>query len=862
MNAPDATASPASIAWWLRLHRALMPDYNRKTAVYWWAVVALGAASVGLSLIRVAALPAGATLQLAVGIAVAMIAGAFPVKIPRSKSSFAAGEIFIFLLLLMHGPAAAALASAGEAGVGAMRTSTRWTSRIASPLMAALSMFVAGTLFTALTATLKSQHLYNEGVLLISSVLFAVLYFLLNTLLVTLVVFLKRSQMIVWSEWVGSFGWVGIAYAGTASVATLLYLVFARFGVAVLLAATPIIAMLMTTLHYYFRQQEVAEHSRKTRLEAAEREAAQAARHACELQESERRFHSAFTHASIGMALVTVDGEVLQANEALSRLLGYATGDIIGRRLPEFAIAEETGLLNERLAWVLERGAEDTSVELRWRHRNGGEVWVSLHCSLFSDFKSSAPCLIVQAQDVTARRSAENRLQHIAYHDGLTNLPNRSRFNERLQQAIERSHIGARHQFAVMFLDFDRFKIINDSLGHRAGDEFLVQVSRCILDQVREQDLVARLGGDEFAILMNDIQDPQQAMALADRLLRELRTPFLISGSEISISASIGITFSCFGYRVPGDVLRDADLAMYRAKTQGKARYAVFDASLHEQVTRQLHLENDLRRAIETGQLTLAYQPIFRLSDGKLAGCEALTRWNHPTHGAIQPKTFIPIAEESGLIGQISMWAAERSCQQLRAWRDSKPELGSLTMHVNISGNDLCQKTFAEQVTRTLRESGISPSQLTLEVTESILMDRLESARDTMSYLRNQGVAISIDDFGTGYSSLSYLSSLPISSLKIDASFVQKLEASANETEVVRAIVMLGRSLKKSVIAEGIETAAQLTLLRDLGCELGQGFHLAMPLTGSQMENLPSSNAAVRAALDRGGEARIVPLFA
>ena len=300
MSASDATTSPASIAWWLRLHRALMPDYNRKTAVYWWAVVALGAASVGLSLIRVAALPAGATLQLAVGIAVAMIAGAFPVKIPRSKSSFAAGEIFIFLLLLMHGPAAAALASAGEAGVGAMRTSTRWTSRIASPLMAALSMFVAGTLFTALTATLKSQHLYNEGVLLISSVLFAVLYFLLNTLLVTLVVFLKRSQMIVWSEWVGSFGWVGIAYAGTASVATLLYLVFARFGVAVLLAATPIIAMLMTTLHYYFRQQEVAEHSRKTRLEAAEREAAQAARHACELQESERRFHSAFTHASIG----------------------------------------------------------------------------------------------------------------------------------------------------------------------------------------------------------------------------------------------------------------------------------------------------------------------------------------------------------------------------------------------------------------------------------------------------------------------------------------------------------------------------------------------------------------------------------
>jgi len=862
MSVPDATVSHPETAWWLRLHRALMPDYNRKAAVYWWTVVALGAASAGFSLMQVAALPAGATVRIAVGIAVAMIAGAFPVKIPRSKSSFAAGEIFIFLLLLMHGPAAAALASAGEACVGAIRTSTRWTSRIASPMMAALSMFVAGTLFAVLTATLKSRGLYNEGVLLFSSVLFAVLYFLLNTLLVTMVVFLKRSQMIVWSEWVGSFGWVGIAYAGTASVATLLYLVFERFGVGVLLAATPIIAMLLTTLHYYFRQQEAVEQSRRSRLEAAEREAAQAAKHACELQESERRFHSAFTHASIGMALVAVDGEVLQVNEALSRLLGYGSREIIGRRLHDFAVEGETALFDDRLAWVVQQGAEETSVELRWRHRGGDEVWVALHCSLFSDFKSSAPCLIVQAQDVTARRRAENRLQHIAYHDGLTDLPNRSRFNERLQQAIERSHSGARHHFAVMFLDFDRFKIINDSLGHRAGDEFLVQVSRRILERVREGDLVARLGGDEFAILMTDLEDQVQATALADRLQRVLRAPFLISGSEISITASIGITFSSFGYRAPGDVLRDADLAMYRAKTQGKARYAVFDTSLHAQVTRQLHLENDLRRAIDTDQLTLAYQPIFRLSDGKLAGCEALTRWNHPTHGTIHPKTFIPIAEESGLIGRISLWAAEHSCQQLRTWRDHNPEFSDLTMHVNISGNDLCQMAFAEQVTRVLMQSGIPPHHLTLEITENILMDRLESARETMSYLRNQGVAISVDDFGTGYSSLSYLSSLPISSLKIDASFVQKLEANTSDTEVVRAIVMLGHSLKKTVIAEGIETPAQLKLLRDLGCELGQGFHLAEPLTGAQIERLTGASSAVRDMLDRVGDAKIVPLFA
>ena len=862
MSTPDAASIAPPPAWHLRLHRALMPDYNRKATAYWWTMVGLGTAALLYSIRTVAALPADMLLQVLIGVAITMLAGISPVKIPRSKNSFAAGEIFIFLLLLMNGPAAAVLASAGEAGVGALRTSTRWTSHIASPAMAALAIFIAGSLFDLLIDTLRLYGLYNEGVLLCASMLFAILYFTLNTLFVTMVVYLKRNQKLVWREWLASFGWVGIAYAGSASVAALLFLTFQQFGLGVLLAATPIIAMLLTTLHYYFRQQEADEASRKGRVEAAEREAAQAARHASELQESERRFHSAFTHASIGMALVAVDGEVLQINAALSALLGYGDGEIIGRRLREFVAAEDVQLLDERLARVVEHEVDRMSAELRCRHRNGDEVWASLHCAFFSDFKSSAPCLIVQAQDVTARRSAETRLHHIAYHDGLTNLPNRTRFNESLQQAIERNHGGARHAFAVLFLDFDRFKIVNDSLGHRAGDQFLVRVARRILEQVRSDDVVARLGGDEFAILMNDIAGEQPAIALAERLQQALRTPFLINGSEISTSASIGITFSGFGYRTPDDVLRDADIAMYKAKAQGKARYAVFDASLHAQVTEQLHLENDLRRTIENEQLELVYQPIFRLADGKLTGCEALVRWNHPVRGTIAPKIFIPLAEESGLIFQISNWALEQGCQQLRIWRERNPALADITLHVNISGYDLCQKTFAERVTRTLLQTGVSPHQLTLEITESVLMDRLESARETMAYLRDLGVALSVDDFGTGYSSLSYLSSLPISSLKIDASFVQKLQANVSDTEVVRAIVMLGRSLKKSVIAEGIETPAQLQQLRELGCELGQGFHLAKPLTGAHMVLVPAATDALREVVDRAGEAKVIPLFA
>jgi diguanylate cyclase (GGDEF)-like protein/PAS domain S-box-containing protein len=850
------------MAWTLRLHRALMPDYNRKATAYWWSAVPLGAVSVLYGLAQIAVLPPGARSQVAVGVAAALIAGFFPVKIPGSKNSFAAGEIFIFLLLLMHGPAAAALASAAEAAVGAARTSTRWTSRIASPMMASLAMWVCGALFETLTAALKSVSAYGAGVLLVSSMLFALLYFVLNTFLLTLVVFLKRNKTIVWSEWFGSFAWVGIAYAGAASVAALLFLVFERFGVTVLLAAVPIIAMLISTLHYHFGQLEAMEQSRRGRVEAAEREAMQAAAHAAELQESERRFHSAFTHASIGMALVAVDGTVLQANEALSRLLGCAGYEIVGRALREFAVPDHAAVLDQRLDRVVERRTEAAPVELRCHKSDGGEVWVSLHCAIFSDVKSSAPCLIVQVQDVTARRSAESRLQHIAYHDGLTSMPNRSRFDDILREAIDRRNCDARYHFAVMFIDFDRFKIINDSLGHRAGDEFLVQVSQRIRAHVRSNDTVARLGGDEFAVLVDSIDEPQQVMTLAERLLQVVRLPFMLAGSEISPSASIGITLSDFGYQTPDEVLRDADIAMYEAKTQGRARYAVFDGSQHVQVARQLYLENELRRALDNGQLTFVYQPIYSLADGRLAGCEALSRWLHPVEGEIPPSTFIPIAEESGLIGRISISAIEHSCQQLRTWRERNPRLADLRMHVNISGSDLCQKAFAEHVTRTLLRSGISPQQLTLEITESILMDRLESAREMMNYLRNQGVALSVDDFGTGYSSLSSLSSLPISSLKIDASFVQKLETSASEPEVVRAIVMLGRSLKKSVIAEGIETAGQLQLLRGLGCELGQGFHLSRPLNAAQVEDLPSMSSVVRALLDGTGEGNVVPLFA
>jgi diguanylate cyclase (GGDEF)-like protein/PAS domain S-box-containing protein len=842
----SAPSASLSARWWARLHRALMPDYNRKAAVYWWSVVTLGVATLIYALLRVATLPLEAVIQVVIGVAITMLAGLFPVRIPRSKNSFAAGEIFIFLLLLMHGPAAATVASACEACVGSWRTSSRWTSRIASPAMAAVAMFLTGSLLNVLAATMKSHELLGEGALLALSMLFAVIYFLVNTLLVTLVPHLKRNQPLVLREWLGSFGWVAIAYAGSASVAALLFLTFQQVGLGVLLAAAPIIAMLLATLHFYFRQQETDEQVRRARVEAAEREAAQAARHVEQLAESERRFHSAFTHASIGMALVSVSGAVLQVNRALCTLLGHDESDVVGHRFAEFLFAEDAGILQEQIARVTKHDVESMSVELRCRHRRGREVWVSLHCGFFSGTDVGEACLILQVQDITARRRAEGRLQHIAYHDGLTDLANRSRFNECLMQAIDRCEEHPRCQFAVMYLDFDRFKLINDSLGHGAGDEFLVKVARRIQEHVRPTDIVARLGGDEFAILAENVVDEAHVVVLAERLQEVLRKPFLISGTEIATSASIGITFSRLGYRTPDEVLRDADIAMYHAKACGKARYAIFDACLRDQVTDQLHLEGDLRRALEsgTGGLSISYQPIYRLATNELVAFEALARWNHPERGPVDPTVFIPIAEESGLIVQLTYWVIEESCRQLKAWQLRGSKFADLRMHVNISGFGLAQTAFVNSVTRTLLTAGVQPRHLTLEITESTLMAHLENAVDTMTQLRELGIGLSVDDFGTGYSSLNYLSSLPINSLKIDRSFVEQLQASVPNSEIVRAVVTLGGSLGKSVIAEGIETPAQLQRLREVGCEYGQGFLLARPLPAAQSDALFEARAA------------------
>ncbi|HSW23305.1 MAG TPA: diguanylate cyclase, partial [Burkholderiaceae bacterium] len=702
----DAPRTP----WWAALHTALMPDYNRKAAAYWWFMALLGLCSLGLALHHLAALPPAAQAQVAIGCAVAMLAGLYPVRIPGSKNSFAAGEIFIFLLLLMHGPSAAVLAAAGEALVGSMRSSKRWTSRLVSPALAAIAMGVAGNTLHAALQGLRALGMLNEVVLLVVAMTFAIGYFLLNTSLITVIPHLKRNEPMRLSTLMG-FGWVGITYAASSLIAGLLFLTFEQVGVGVLTAAVPIIAMLLVMLHVYFRKREFDDAAHRVRLEAAERESEQNARHLSELGVSEQRFHSAFSNAAIGMALVSVNGQVLQANASMLALVGRQEHDLVGREFGAIVHAHDAAALAERLTHCA-LGGDAASIELRINHPTGQEVWVSIHTGTFADGAIAVPRLILQAQDITARRSAETRLQHIAYHDHLTGLANRARFRDGLAGAIERCRADPTRGFAVMYLDFDRFKLINDTLGHSAGDQFLVVVAQRIVRQVRPTDIVGRLGGDEFAILVEQTGGEEMALALAERLQQTFREPFQLDGTEVNSSASIGITFSSVGYETPDEVLRDADIAMYRAKASGRARHALFDTALRSQLSDQVRLEADLRQAIEHDQIKLAFQPIFDLASGRIVSFEALARWTHAERGPVPPQRFIAVAEESGLIGRLTERILSMACQQLRGWQASTGN-PQLRMQVNLSGIDLCHSGLASHVANLLRAHGIEASQLT-----------------------------------------------------------------------------------------------------------------------------------------------------
>lgn len=435
----------------------------------------------------------------------------------------------------------------------------------------------------------------------------------------------------------------------------------------------------------------------------------------------------------------------------------------------------------------------------------------------------------IAEQDRISRALEENKdhFRHAAFHDALTDLPNRALLTEHIKLAIERPRDRDELFFAVLFLDLDRFKNINDSLGHIAGDQLLIATARCLETCMRPMDTVARLGGDEFAILLDGLESQDHAISVAERILQALTKPFDLIGHEVYITASIGITLSGGGYDDPENVLRDADTAMYRAKESGKARFQVFDASMHSHAVSRLQLENDLRRAIERNEFQVYYQPIIKLENNELSGFEALVRWNHPDRGLVPPDEFIPIAEETGLIVDIGGLVLRESCRQLREWQSlfSIP----LTVNVNLSGKQFAQPNLVSQVKQVLDETGLDAKYLKLEITESVVMENAEIASTMLKQLCTLGVHLCIDDFGTGYSSLSYLHRFPVKTLKIDRSFIGRMGPSGENSEIVRTIITLANNLAMEVVAEGVETAEQLAQLKSLKCTLGQGYLFSRP---------------------------------
>ena len=444
--------------------------------------------------------------------------------------------------------------------------------------------------------------------------------------------------------------------------------------------------------------------------------------------------------------------------------------------------------------------------------------------------------------EIDERKRAEERLLHDAFHDALTGLPNRGLFVDRLQHVIESSGRNPKQLYAVLFLDLDRFKVVNDTLGHLVGDHLLVAVGARLAECVRPGDTVARLGGDEFGILLDRLADPGDAAQVAERILRSLARPVTVDGHELFATCSIGIALSSERYQRPEQVLRDADIAMYQAKQKGKDCSVVFDAEMHGSVVERLQLEADLRRAVDRGEeFLLHYQPVIALRTGRLVVIEALVRWQKPGRGLLDAAEFVPLAEEAGLMADLGGWVFEAAFAQLKAWQDRVPALSSAIVSINVSASQFRRREFVDDLGRIVHDAGVDPRGIALEVTEATIMDDVESSAAKLARLRDLGVQIHVDDFGTGYSSLSYLHRFPITAIKIDRSFVAGLPVAGTpgqieSEEVIKAIVSIGESLDFDVIAEGVETSAQSEKLQDLRCRYGQGRGIGRPMSGPDLE--------------------------
>jgi len=576
------------------------------------------------------------------------------------------------------------------------------------------------------------------------------------------------------------------------------------------------------------------------------------------LLKNEERFRSLSENAFDIVAIVDRKGKLTYLSSSVESILGFPPSFARNKDFLALVHPEDGTLAESWIDDVIQSSGKPVPVELRLKHAKNS--WIQAEAvarNLLND--PNIQGLVVNCRDISARKSAEERLTHNAFHDVLTNLPNRALFLDRLRRAFYHAKRHPDYKFAVLFIDLDNFKIVNDSLGHTIGDQLIGAVADRLVHALRHEegisrsairigpdrppgdDTLARFGGDEFTVLLVDIEHSRNALRVGTRIHEFMSTPFVLGGQEVYATASIGIATNDTPGNQPEDLLRAADTAMYRAKVSGKGRCEVFNTEMHSLAVNRLKLESDLRRAIERGEFSLNYQPIVSLAANRIVGFEALIRWNRPHVGMVSPAEFITTAEETGMIIPIGQWVLREACERARAWNAAHPNSPPVTMSVNISSKQFAQPDLVIQIRRALQESGLDPALLKLEITESLAMSDAERSETILWLLKGLGIGLSIDDFGTGYSSLSYLRRFPVNTLKIDRSFIAGIGNDTESAEIVRTIVTLSHNLGLDVVAEGVETAEHAAMLKEFGCDFAQGYFYYRPLDQAAAEALLES---------------------
>ncbi len=782
------------------------------------------------------------------------------IQIPRFKSHISVSDTFIFLTLILYGGEAAIVLAAIEATAASWRFCNQKITVFYNAATMAISTGAVVLVIRCLRFVFDKPFVYgytdNLQIFIITLSFVALTQFLCNTILAAIQGSL-RDGIPLWETWKNKYIWTFMSYFIGAASAGCIVQVSRIWGFGVILATFPVIFFVFLSYRMYLKNIDIS----IQQAEQAEEYAKNLELKSSALLESEERFRSAFNYAPIGIGLVAPTGTWLKVNHAMTKILGYSEEEFLGSDYHSMTMQDDLGDTLIKVHDLLTGKIANYLNEKRYIHKNGHIVWTSLSVSAASDGRSEQPNLIFQIQDITARKLAEEKLKHEATHDALTGLPNRAFFMNRLSEALEKTHAIKEYKVSVLFIDLDRFKYVNDSLGHLVGDDLLKEIAARLTECMRPADIVARLGGDEFTILVQGKYDINEVTRIAERIQKKFAIAFNLRGHEVYSSASIGILHASEKHKVSEDIMRDADTAMYQAKRAGKARHEVFDEKMHSAAKEILQLETDLRRAVEREEIVVCYQPIYALATGRLEGVEALARWHHPELGNVSPGKFIPLAEEIGLIDRLCEQVLRRGCIEIGSLKDEIGRDLPLSMSVNLSCRQFAQPALVKSIEGILDETAFLPQDLKLEITESVFFEHADRAVEMLNRLRGLGIEIDIDDFGTGYSNLSYLMKLPISKLKIDRSFVSMIDDDGGNDEIVRAIVTLARNLGLGVIAEGVETESQLKKLQMLECEGGQGFLFAEPMPHEQLREFLIDGRQFNVPFTRFDDLPAIPLI-